>query len=703
MAEAVSLGSGAPESGGVRSSRRIPAFRRPRLTLRDKIIGTIALAILVPVLIMGVFGTYTSEDAARSSAWNDAAIGGRAAQAIVDEQASQLLLTAQALALDPRYGDAIARGDSTALMALTTEAAYQLNGLDVTVTDGAGRVLIRTSNPRQSGDYLADALDGLRIALRGQADSTLEQGGYLGLALRGFAPIERDGRTIGAVITGRRANDDYLSAISHDTSLPSFALRPDGSSVGATVDPELARAVERSPGVYAGFGTVNGSLRAVYAWRFGDSVNSANSFVAVASPDLNLAQNRLALFWTTLAMVLLGILTTILLSWLFTRIAIRPIERISNAAREIAGGTGREIPLIATGDELEGLSRSLATMVNALSDRNQQLDRLHHRIELILSSAGDGIFDQGRDGNSTFVNLAAARLTGYRVDELVGQSMHELIHHSRADGTAYSCQDCPSCLVARDGQPRRTTDEVFWRKDGTSFPVEYTTTPIIEAGEVVGAVVTFRDVTERRLVEKMKDEFISVVSHELRTPLTSIRGSLGLLASGLLGDLPDRGKRMLEIAVKNTDRLVRLINDILDIERIESGRVTMDKRACDASDLVAQASDVMRSLADSAGVRLEAFSDNARLFVDSDRIIQVLTNLLSNAIKFSPEQGSVVVTGERRADGFWFRVTDQGRGIPLDKLETIFERFQQVDASDSREKGGAGLGLAICRSIVLQH
>ena len=703
MAEHVLVKSDGQKIVAARRNRVGHDFRMPRLTLRDKIIGTISIAILVPVLLMGVFGAYTSEKGARANAWRDALIGGRAARAIVEEQGNQLESTAEALALDPRFGDAVARDDWSELLALASDASYQLNGLDVTVTDEAGRVLIRTSDPGRNGDRLADSLDGLRVALRGQSNKTMEQAGYLGLALRGFAPIRRDGRTIGALVVGRRADDGYMGTISQVSGLMSFALRMDGSGVGATVDPGLANAIERSSGTYAGFGTVNGTLRAVYAWRFDGSADSANSYLAVASPDLNIAQDRLTQFWTTMAMVILGVVTTILLSWLFTRMVIRPIEKISNAAQQIASGAGREIPLIATKDELEGLSRSIGKMVTALSERNQQLDRLHHRIELILSSAGDGIFDQGRDGRSTFVNLTAARLTGYGVDEMIGQSMHELLHHSRADGTAYPCADCPSCSVVRDGEARRTIGEVFWRKDGTSFPVEYTTTPIVEAGEVVGAVVTFRDVTERRVVEKMKDEFISVVSHELRTPLTSIRGSLGLLASGMLGDLPDRGKRMLEIAVKNTDRLVRLINDILDIERIESGKVTMDKHACDASELISQASEVMRALADSAEVRIETRSEPARLFVDSDRVIQVLTNLLSNAIKFSPRGGRVLVTGERRPEGFLFRVSDQGRGIPRDKLDTIFERFQQIDASDSREKGGAGLGLAICRSIVIQH
>jgi CheY-like chemotaxis protein len=211
------------------------------------------------------------------------------------------------------------------------------------------------------------------------------------------------------------------------------------------------------------------------------------------------------------------------------------------------------------------------------------------------------------------------------------------------------------------------------------------------------------DITERRAVDQMKDEFVSVVSHELRTPLTSIRGSLGLLASGRLGTLQEKGQRMLEIAVANTDRLVRLINDILDIERMQSGKIALQKQECNAADLMTQAAEAMRALAEKAEVTLSVTPQSERLWADPDRILQILTNLLSNAIKFSSRGSTVWLTAEHQDGHLLVHVKDQGRGIPADKRESIFERFQQVDASDAREKGGTGLGLAICRSIIHQH
>ena len=264
--------------------------------------------------------------------------------------------------------------------------------------------------------------------------------------------------------------------------------------------------------------------------------------------------------------------------------------------------------------------------------------------------------------------------------------------------------------------------------------------------------------SQRSQLDTIKDEFISTVSHELRTPLTSIRGALGLLSAGLMGTLDAKAHNLLRIAVTNTDRLIRLINDILDLERMESGRASLQLRRCSLTDLVLQAIDTMTAMADSSGVKL-AFSPSAtppppavplspermaadatlaleadqrrrierrspspvgverrkisrdtltgpiQLYFDgdADRILQVLINLLSNAIKFSPVDSTVTIYLEASPDLLHLRVSDQGRGIPEDKLETIFDRFQQVEATDARQKGGTGLGLAICRSIIQQH
>jgi CheY-like chemotaxis protein/anti-sigma regulatory factor (Ser/Thr protein kinase) len=201
----------------------------------------------------------------------------------------------------------------------------------------------------------------------------------------------------------------------------------------------------------------------------------------------------------------------------------------------------------------------------------------------------------------------------------------------------------------------------------------------------------------------MKDEFVSVVSHELRTPLTSLRGALGLLQGGLLREAEPKAQRMVHIAVESTDRLIRLINDILDVERIASGKFALHRQAWPSATLVGRAVAEMRGLAAQAGVHVEIGTVVGNVEADADRIVQTIANLLSNAIKFSPAHGTVRIATETLDSEVLFCISDEGPGISPDQHEAVFGRFAQVDASDTREKEGSGLGLAICRGIVEQH
>jgi signal transduction histidine kinase len=228
-------------------------------------------------------------------------------------------------------------------------------------------------------------------------------------------------------------------------------------------------------------------------------------------------------------------------------------------------------------------------------------------------------------------------------------------------------------------------------------------------GSVIGTISIGEDITERYQLERMKSEFLSIVSHELRTPLTSIGGALELLATGLLPLTSERAKKSIQIAATEADRLTRLVSDILDLERLESGKLQLQIQPCNLEDLMQRAIDFMQLAADEHNIILTANPLPLAVNIDGDRILQVLTNLLSNAIKFSTPHSSVKLTAELYSEPgitssyVCLTVSDQGRGIPTEKLDIIFDRFQQVDASDSRQKGGTGLGLAICRSIVQQH
>ena len=357
-------------------------------------------------------------------------------------------------------------------------------------------------------------------------------------------------------------------------------------------------------------------------------------------------------------------------------------------------------------ERTEELQQTNQRLVREISDRlrtRADLERVSHQNELILNSAGEGIYGLNLDGITTFVNPAAASILGYGVDELQSQPMHEVVKHSTAEGITYSWSENPIRKTILTGEVYYVTNEIFWCKD-RPIPIEYICTPIREKERIVGAVVIFKDITERQIIDRMKDEFVSVVSHELRTPLTSIRSSISLLSSGRMDLESSKSQRLLEIALNNSNRLVRLINDILDLERIKSGKVTMFKENHDATEVMIDAIEIVQNIADKAQIQLAVRPLSIQIWVDRDRIIQTLTNLISNAIKFSSPHTIVTVRAELQGNKMvMFQVQDSGRGIPPEHLETIFDRFQQVDASDSRDRGGTGLGLAICRSIVQQH
>jgi PAS domain S-box-containing protein len=322
-------------------------------------------------------------------------------------------------------------------------------------------------------------------------------------------------------------------------------------------------------------------------------------------------------------------------------------------------------------------------------------------LQILLDSVADGICGLDRHGMVNFVNPAASRLLAATASSLTGKPLHELLH-----GAAPSGQQCAeNCLLrcaANSGTPTVGEITVF-RADGSSFPADCSLMPILAQERIAGFALSFRDITQRHALDRIKDEFLSTVSHELRTPLTSIRGTLGLLSSGILGKTDEKVTKLLCIAQSNSDRLARLINDILDLERIQSGRAPLAFHPVQLTEIVRQAIDGMMPLAEAAGVQLTQDSTQVEIASDPDRLLQVLTNLLANAVKFSPCGATVFVQLRPEESGVTLSVIDQGRGIPADKLETIFDRFQQVHSSDSRLKGGSGLGLAICRTIVHQH
>ncbi|MEG4393050.1 PAS domain S-box protein [Microcoleus sp. BROC3] len=302
-------------------------------------------------------------------------------------------------------------------------------------------------------------------------------------------------------------------------------------------------------------------------------------------------------------------------------------------------------------------------------------------------------------GNVNYVNPFFLKITGYTHPEVLGKNWFETflprsIHES--------IKVIFSEVLAHNYHPYY--QNFILTKSGEERFIAWNNTMLQDSeGNIIGTISIGEDITERQKLEHIKNEFIGIVSHELRTPLAGIQMSLGLIKSGVYDKKPEKSKRMIEIAFLDTNRLVNLVNDILDLERLDSGRAIVEKTVCKAADLMQQAVDSMQALATQQQISLIVNPTDAEVWATRDAIVQTLTNLLSNAIKFSPADSTIHLSAENQTGFVLFQVSDGGRGIPADKLELIFGRFQQVDASDSREKGGTGLGLAICRSIVERH
>ena len=340
--------------------------------------------------------------------------------------------------------------------------------------------------------------------------------------------------------------------------------------------------------------------------------------------------------------------------------------------------------------ELARANAALRAEIDERSLAEQERDRFFDMsLEMLCIAGVDGYFKQ--------LNPAWERVLGFSLEELKSRPYLDLIHPDDLEGTQVERQRLRLGVEVVDFENR------FRTRDGSYRWLAWRASALPERGLIYAVA---RDVQQQKQVEEMKNDFISVVSHELRTPLTSIRGALGLLAGGVAGELPERARTLLDIAANNSARLGRLINDILDIEKIESGKMGFRFSPVELMPLLEQAVESHRVYAQAYEVepRIVAGAAGVRIWADSDRFQQVVINLMSNACKFSP-RGGVVEIAAARGDGGQVRisVTDHGKGIPPEFQERIFEKFAQADSSSTRQKGGTGLGLSISKAIVERH
>lgn len=324
--------------------------------------------------------------------------------------------------------------------------------------------------------------------------------------------------------------------------------------------------------------------------------------------------------------------------------------------------------------------------------------------KLILQAVDDGVFGIDQEGRLTFINEAGARTLGSEPEQLKGRGIYEIFNRTQSEEKEAGGIADVVMQAVRRGEPAPKREGVIRRANGSAIPVEFNASPLIEDGQVQGMIVAFRDTSERRRMDKMKDEIISTVSHELRTPLTSMRASLMLVSSGSLAERPEKQRQMLMMAIDNCDRLVRLVSNIVDFEKSQVKRLAMHPAPVEAVDLLRRGAETALPIASQVDIVLRIEAQTALVMADEDRILQVLHELISNAIKFSPPN-TVIRLGALPTDDqtVCFLVEDQGPGIPPNKLDRIFEHFEQGDASDSRSQGGTGMGLAVCRGIIELH
>gem|GEM_PF-1660618 len=394
----------------------------------------------------------------------------------------------------------------------------------------------------------------------------------------------------------------------------------------------------------------------------------------------------------------------------------RMLSQVQNLQGRRQSGEIFPLELNVSTMEVQGKQLFVGIMHDATTriQTEQALKQAEEHTRLLLDTAGEGLLGIDLAGQATFANQAACRMLGYASDELVGRALHALIHHTHANGEVYLGHECRMCAAFAMNKVFHVTDEVLWHKDGTSFPVEYTSTPIKKNDQSVGAVVTFTDISERRKVEEdlqaavieadnanqAKSEFLSNMSHELRTPLNSILGFAQLLETDRRSPLTDKQKMSLGYVIKGGKHLLRLISDILDLAKIESGHMPFDFTQFGLAHFLADCMPMMSSLAQRHNITLEkGVFEPVQIRADFTRTKQVFFNLVSNAIKYNQENGRVTVHTQVRDDLVRISVTDTGFGIAASDRDNLFLPFNRLN--NNAEIEGTGIGLALSKEYVL--
>ncbi len=451
--------------------------------------------------------------------------------------------------------------------------------------------------------------------------------------------------------------------------------------------------------------------------------------VKFSNAALTAAQQRTLNVALLIAAIGMGIIAIVGLA---TGIVLtRRLALVTDAASRFAAGDQQVRSHVAGSDEVALLSRSVDHMADAMALQQRQLKEQNEYIETLLDSTSEAIYGADTAGVCTFVNAACLRMLGYgRPADLIGKNVHELIHHSHPDGRPYPKEECRVRVATLQDRAAHADDEVHWRADGSSFPVEYWSHPMHQDGRLIGSVVTFIDISERRRAEQAmrrlneeleqrveqrttqlllakeeaeranlaKSDFLSRMSHELRTPLNAILGFGQLLE--LETRQPAQAEQVREVLHAGR-HLLELINDVLDLARVDSGTFTVSAESVAVRPLLEECLALLRPQADERGIRLfKASPDHeVQVLADRTRLKQVLLNLLSNAIKYNRDRGSVGVDCVVDGEALRIAVSDTGAGLTTEQQARLFVPFERLDA-DQRQIEGTGIGLALSKRLV---
>jgi signal transduction histidine kinase len=644
------------------------------MSLRTKILLALLATVALTTALAGWAVNGRILAGARREADRQARAQAEQVRALYLQRGATLAAEGEAVSLYPAVIAALADGNAQPLLRWSAEVSA-LQGVHVTVTDATGRVIARGRSPERAGDALAPQLAGLRLALSGKRVSGVEAGDELGLALRGYAPVLRDGTIVGAVMIAEQMDERLLGQLAGGEATGRLEVEP------APSQPE---------GCSIGSGAASAACRIDVLSPEGLPAAALSLEVPLQDIESGRRQAQQALWYVGGAVVLTGGAA----AWLLARSLTRPLGRLTAAAHRIAAGNYADPAPVGGRDEIGTLAAAFETMRRRVAEATSALREERDVLNAVLESAGDGILMTDLGGAPVVANGRWAEYAG-------GAGLAAGAGLARVGGTGTLETAARDWLAAGE----RVTGADFVHEAPPYRWFRCYSAPVRQAGAAaIGRIFVLRDVTHENEAERMRSALISTVSHELRSPLTAISGYTATLLHGGPWD-QETEREFLEIVADAAEKLSRLVDSLLDAAKLEAGVLSLEREPVRVERIAERMIAQRRPLAPHHTLEVE--TDGGLPLADADplRVEQVLTNLVENAIKYSPDGGRIAVrlTHDQSEGALVVRVEDQGVGISPEQAERLFERFYRVDGALARKTKGVGLGLFICKSLVAAH